>query len=80
MLSCHANDGFYVLDVDKNGVSALAGVLAGDIIYQMDDVPINSYLDLRNYLYSKNIGDIVNVKLYRSGAPIELELALGEKK
>lgn len=74
-----SNKGFYVLDVAKNSVCAIAGVMAGDIIYQMDNTPINDYLDLRSFIYSCEIGDQVTVYLYRGGTPITLNITLGKR-
>lgn len=73
------SDGLYIINVDKASNAGLSGVLAGDIVYKIDDYPIKDYLDLRTFIYSHNIGDKVKVYLYRSGTPLELEMFLGER-
>ncbi len=74
------SDGFYVLDVDKNSIASLSGIKSGDVIYKINDTKINSYLDLRGFIYSHNIGDEVTVYLYRSGKPLEIKMVLGERR
>lgn len=74
-----AENGFYVLDVAKNSVCSLAGVMAGDIIYQIDDTPISDYLDLRSFIYSHDIGDNVTVYLFRGGSAITINITLGKR-
>ena len=73
-------DGLYILNVDKASSAGLSGVLAGDIIYQINNTPIFDYLDLRSFIYAHNIGDKVTVHLYRSGTPLTLEMMLGERQ
>ena len=74
-----SENGFYILDVAKNSVCSLAGVMAGDIIYQIDNTPINDYLDLRSFIYSHNIGDNVTVYLFRGGSTITINITLGKR-
>lgn len=73
------NDGFYLMGVDSNSCAGLSGIKTGDIIYKVDDVVIKDYLDLRTFLYSKNIGDKIKVYVYRSGTSLEFDTILGQK-
>ena len=73
------NNGLYLLDVDKQSVAGLKGIMPGDIIYKIDDFIIKDFLDLRTFIYSHSIGDRVVVYLYRAGTPISIELILGER-
>ena len=72
-------NGLYILDVDNNSVAGLVGVKKGDIIYQIDNVKINNFLDLRKFIYSHSIGDKVTVYLNRSGKDMLLEMTLSER-
>ena len=72
-------NGLYILDVDNNSVAGLVGVKKGDIIYQIDNVKINNFLDLRKFIYSRSIGDKVTVYLNRSGKDMTLEMTLSER-
>lgn len=71
--------GFYVMDIEKNSASDLAGIMTGDVIYKIDETPIYDYLDLRNFIYTHEIGDNVTVYLIRGGKEIVLTMALGKK-
>lgn len=77
-LDC-CSDGLYILNVDKSSSAGLSGILSGDIIYKINDTTISDYLDLRSFIYSHNIGDFVTVYLYRSGAPLVIDMMLGER-
>ena len=73
------SDGLYIVNVDKTSSAGLSGLMAGDIVYKIDNTPIKDYLDLRTFIYSHNIGDKVKVYLYRSNTPMEFEITLGER-
>ena len=53
--------GIYVVNLDKSGPAAKAGIKEGCIILQVDSVKINTMMELRTLIYSKNPGDIINV-------------------
>ncbi len=72
-------DGLYILDVDKNSIAGMLGLLKGDVIYKIDNEMIYSFLDLRTVLYSHSIGDVVTVYLYRENTPLEIQMTLGER-
>lgn len=71
--------GLYIIGVDKSSVAGLAGILEGDIIYKINDTPINDFLDLRRFIYNHSAGDNARVYLIRSGALLEVEITLSEK-
>jgi len=55
------------------------GLKEGDVIYQIDNVKINSYLDLRNFIYSHSIGDKVTVYLNRNGEDMSISITLSDR-
>lgn len=73
------SNGIYVLDVDKNSSAGIIGVKSGDIIYQVNDTKVYSYIDLRNVIYSHSIGDVVTLYIDRLGEQLELTLTLGDR-
>jgi len=73
------SEGLYLIGVDEKSQAGLVGLLPGDIIYQIDDVKIKSFLDLRSFMYSHSIGDEVVVYLNRNGENITLYMKLGDK-
>ncbi|HOJ10413.1 MAG TPA: trypsin-like peptidase domain-containing protein [Clostridiales bacterium] len=55
------DNGIYVVEVDKSGPAAGAGIKEGCIIKQVDGVSISTMMELRALIYSKNPGDTINV-------------------
>ncbi len=56
------NKGIYVADVDTNGPAhKQAEIEVGCIITAVDDVEVNTMMELRCYIYRKKPGDVVNV-------------------
>lgn len=72
-------NGVYVLDVDKNSVASMVGIKAGDIIYQINQTKINSYIDLRNIIYTHSIGDKLTIYVNRSGEFLEFNMTLSDR-
>lgn len=55
--------GIYVADVDTNGPAhKQGGIKVGCIITAVDDVEINTMMELRCFIYRKKPGDVVNVR------------------
>ncbi|MEE3034830.1 MAG: trypsin-like peptidase domain-containing protein [Bacteroidota bacterium] len=59
-------EGFYINSTEKNLGADRAGLIAGDIIKQVDNVKINKFSDLTGYLSSKRPGDKVVVVYIRN--------------
>lgn len=57
--------GIYVTNVNKGSNAEKAGIKVGDIIMSIDGVEMNKMTDLRKYIYTKKIGDIVSVVINR---------------
>ncbi len=58
-------DGVYVGNVSVDMPAEAAGLLAGDVLISVDNVPINNMDDLRVLLDSKTSGDLVEVTVAR---------------
>ena len=58
-------DGVYVYDVAQGMPAEVAGLLPKDVLVSMDNVRINSTMDLRALLENKTLGDIVQVTVAR---------------
>lgn len=74
-----STNGVYVLDVDKNSVAGMVGIKTGDIIYQVDDTKINSYMELRNVVYAHSIGDKITIYVNRMGENLQFSLTLTDR-
>ncbi|WKV07537.2 trypsin-like peptidase domain-containing protein [Thermoanaerobacterium sp. CMT5567-10] len=58
-------EGIYVADIDPKGPAQKAGIKKGYILLEVDGKPVDTMVQLKTVIYSKNIGDKVSVK-YRT--------------
>ena len=79
--SVKLDNGVYVAHVDRTGPAFKGGIKEGCIIKQVDGININTMLQLRSYLYTKNPGDTIRVlHLARDTGKLEnLEIKLAQK-
>ncbi|KIL42853.1 serine protease [Jeotgalibacillus alimentarius] len=69
--------GVVIERVVPNSAAANAGLEEMDVIVEMDGEKINNSMELRQHLYTeKNVGDDMQVKVYRNGEMVELTLTL----
>ena len=62
----HVPEGMYIAQVDETQGAGKAGVRAGDIITHVDDVRIESFQEMKQYLAKNHqIGDTVTLTVYR---------------
>ena len=72
--------GLYISEVDASSDAALAGIEPGDILISVDGTRISSQDDLNTVLYGCEVGDTVQVIIYRSGRQYSVTLTLTESK
>ena len=72
-------NGVYVTELVAAGTAKQAGVQVGDIIEKIDGRELNKINDLRRYIYTKNIGDEVTLKILRNKKEIEIKMNLMKK-
>ncbi|MGD9671855.1 MAG: trypsin-like peptidase domain-containing protein [Candidatus Nitrosocosmicus sp.] len=85
------DQGFLVIDVLRNGSAEKAGIrggyissiingnqieLGGDIILKIEDVPVRTGQDIRNALSTKQIGDTIQVMIFRDNQTLSLPVTL----
>jgi serine protease Do len=70
--------GIIVAEVEKGGPSALAGIRKGDIIVEVDGKKIADGGDLQKILQSKDVGDKMEVTVYRDGKRQKITVNLQE--
>lgn len=71
--------GVVVAEIVAGSAADEAGMKQYDVIFEMDGQTIESVIDLRQHLYTKTaVGDTLNVKVYRGGKVVELNLVLKE--
>lgn len=71
--------GIYIYQIIKNGPAYGKGLKEGDIITKIDDKTLNTINDLREYIYTKNPGDVVVLKMNNGRYTKEIEIILGKK-
>ena len=60
------DSGIYVAQINKDGPANTSNLNIGDIITKIDNIDINKMSELRKYIYSKKIGDEVNLSVLRN--------------
>lgn len=79
MLGAPANDLVRILEVFPNSPAKEAGLLAGDLIYLANDVPVGDSSTLRT-LFLDNVGSPVNLGIQREDEVLEISLTpLGDR-
>ena len=71
--------GIYITDVITNGPAYKSDLKVGDIIISIDNKKLNTINDLREYIYTKNARDIVNLKILRMQKERDIEVILENK-
>ena len=73
------NSGIYVAQISTDGPSYGSGLKIGDIITKIDEITVNKMSELRKYIYTKNIGDEVNLTVLRNNREYNIKIKLGRK-
>lgn len=76
-----APSGVYVAHVDEDGPAYRGGIRKGCIIRQVDDVKIDTMMQLREYIYSKSPGDAIRVNhlMHETNEWVTTTVVLAEK-
>lgn len=73
------DSGIYVAQITKDGPSYNSGLKEGDIITKIDEITINKMSELRSYIYTKKVGDKVNLTVLRNNREYNIQITLGKK-
>jgi len=73
------DSGIYVAEISKDGPCYNSGIRRGDIITKIDDIQINKMSELRDYIYKKQVGDVVKLSIDRDNKKYEINIKLGKK-
>lgn len=71
--------GVMVMNVDKSGPSAVAGLRQGDVIVAWNDQPISGMRSLMRALGPDSVGAVVDIAVRRAGEPLRIKLTIGER-
>ncbi len=69
-------EGVVVMSVTDGGPAAVAGITKGDIITEIDGEAIANSSELRHNLYKHQVGDTIEVTVYRNGDRKEFKVEL----
>lgn len=77
--SIEFDSGVYVAQISADGPSNSSGLKIGDIITKVDEVTVNKMSELRSYIYTKKVGDEVNLTILRNKREYNIKIKLGKK-
>lgn len=77
--SIEFNSGIYIAQISTDGPSYGSGLKIGDIITKIDEIKVNKMNELRSYIYTKNVGDEVNLTVLRNNREYNIKIRLGRK-
>ncbi len=72
------SQGVFVASVAENSGAENAGILEGDVIKEIDGLPIKKFADLTGYVNSKRPNDIINVKILRKSKELVFPVKLSK--
>jgi S1-C subfamily serine protease len=68
-----------VMNADKDGPAAAAGIAMGDVLLQVDGVPLDGMHALSDRLGPDSVGKRVDVKLIRAGAILSMTATIAAR-
>ena len=71
--------GIYVADVIRNSPAERSGMERGDILLEIDGIKLEKMSELRTYIYSKKVGEKVNIKYIRGNKEYQISITLAKK-
>ena len=71
--------GAMVMNVDKAGPSAAAGIRQGDVIVAVNDQKLSGVRALSRTLGPASVGSVVDVAVRRGGEPVSFKVTVGER-
>lgn len=71
--------GAMVMNVDKQGPAAAAGIRQGDVIVGFNDEKLTGVRSLVRALGPDSVGSVVEVAVRRAGEPVRFKLTIGER-
>ena len=74
-----APGGLAVIDVNAGGPADRAALRAGDVVQSIDGVAVRTFPELLDHVEERSVGDTVQLRVLRSGAPLEISVRLDER-
>jgi len=73
------DSGIYIANIDKAGPAYKSGLREGCVIQKADGNTINTMIQLRTYMYSKNPGDTISITYLKDGSVQTVNVVLAAK-
>ncbi len=74
-----AGSALLVVHVEPSGPADKAGVLLGDLVFDLQGKPVEDTGDIQHLLGSAKVGDTVQVAVLRGGSPMKMSIALADR-
>lgn len=71
--------GIYVANVIRNSPAERSGMKRGDILLEIDGIKLEKMSELRTYIYSKKVGEKVNIRYIRGNKEYQISITLAKK-
>lgn len=75
-IDLNQSEGVFITEVMEDSPAQRAGILENDIIVAFDNERIESFKQFRQVLYSKDIGDTINVTIMRANREVTVSVVL----
>ena len=72
--------GIFITELDPSSDAARKGIQTDDILVRINDTNITSMDDMNTVLYGYEVGDTVDVIIYRAGKQYRVSLTVSESK
>ena len=78
--SANNPEGIYIVHINKDSPVKSTEIQVGDILKSIDGKTISNMIELREYIYSKNVGDTITLEITRGYVTRNYQIVLGRKK
>ena len=78
--SANNPEGIYIVHINKDSPVKFTEIQVGDILKSIDGKTISNMIELREYIYSKNVGDTITLEITRGFVTRNYQIVLGRKK
>lgn len=77
--STNIPNGIYIAHINGDSPAYSSGIKVGDIITSVDDKTFNNMIELREYIFTKNPGDTININISRGYITKSFNIILSKK-
>ena len=78
--SANNPEGIYIVHINKDSPVKSTEIQVGDILKTIDGKSISNMIELREYIYTKNVGDTITMEITRGYVTRKYDIVLGRKQ